>query len=334
MPPILRRYLIFSCVPLALLVIGTMGYYFIEDDYSLFDALYMTVITLTTVGYGEVRPLSPWGRAFTMVFLLVGVFSLFYSATEIIRGIITGELQDQFGRQRMARALAGMKDHVIICGFGRMGRYVAQEFARQGVGFVVVDRESEFPERFKISGGLPVIGDATNDDVLKRAGIDRARAIVSVLPNDAENLYVTMSARLLSPTVFIVARAESETAERKILQAGANRVVALYELGGNRIAQAVLRPTVMEFIELATRTEHLELQIEQTRLETGSPLLGTTLADSHIGKNLNVIIVAIKKNDGQMIYAPPPDTALGYGDTLVALGKRPQLNELERLARG
>lgn len=334
MPPLMRRYVIFGTVPLMLLLIGTLGYYFLEDDYTLFDALYMTVITLTTVGYGEVRPLSPLGRAFTMVFLLVGVFSLFYSATEIFRAIITGEFQDQFGRQRMARALAGMKDHVIICGFGRMGRYVAQEFARQGVGFVVVDRMPDFPERSKISGGLPVVGDATNDDVLKRAGIDRARAIVTVLPNDAENLYVTMSARLLSPTVFIVARAESETAERKILQAGADRVVAPYELGGNRIAQAVLRPTVMEFVELATRTEHLELQIEQTRLETGSPLLGTTLALSDIGKNLNVIIVAIKKRDGQMIYAPPPDTPLSYGDTLVALGKRPQLNELERLARG
>jgi voltage-gated potassium channel len=333
MSEIVRRYVIFGVIPLFLLALGTVGFYFIEEKFTLSDAFYMTVITLTTVGFGEVHPLSEMGRLFTAFLLLFGVFSLAFSVTELVRVVISGELHATFGRQRMARALAGMKDHVIICGYGRMGRHVAQELARQGVSFVVIDRSADFAERFKLSGGLAVVGDATMDEVLKRAGVDRARAVVSVLPHDAENLYVTMSVRMLCSEVFIVARAESEHAERKLLQAGANRVIAPYEIGGFRMAQAVLRPTVMEFIELATRTEQLELQIEQCRLENGSPLLGSTLASSNLGQNLGVVIVAIKKYNGTMIPIPPPDTLLGFGDVLVAMGRREPLQELERLAR-
>jgi voltage-gated potassium channel len=233
----------------------------------------------------------------------------------------------------MARSLAGLKDHVIICGYGRMGRYVCQEFSRQGLSFVIIDRRADLLQTFDLTGGLAVVGDATSDEVLRRAGVDRARAVVTVAPSDADNLYITLSARLLNPRLFIVARAEGEEAEQKLLRAGADRVVAPYALGGSKVTQAVLRPTVLEFIELATRTEHLELQIEQTAIGAGSPLIGATLTSSRLRHDLGLIIVAIKKRDGAMIYTPPAETLMEVGDTLVALGKRSQLDQLESLAR-
>ncbi|NBO93064.1 MAG: potassium channel protein [Planctomycetia bacterium] len=331
LPP--RLLLMFS-IPLVLILFGTLGYYFIEDDYSLFDALYMTVITITTVGYGETHPLTTYGRIFTIVLLLVGVFSVFYAATEIVRGVVSGEVQEHFGRQRMVRALAALKNHLIVCGYGRMGKHVCREFARQRIPFVVVDRSADFQTGFDIPGGIALAGDATRDEILKEAGVDRARALVTVVPHDAENLYVTMSARLLNSKLYIVARAETDEAERKLMRAGADRVIAPYALGGSRIAQAVMRPTVLEFIDLATRTEHLELQIEQTIINVGSPLIGASLMNSKLRQDLGLIIVAIKKSNGTMAYTPPPETILQTGDTLIALGRRDQLDNLEQLAKG
>lgn len=328
-----RRYLLLLLVPTFLVGGGTLGYYFIEEDYSLFDALYMTVITLTTVGYGEVHPLSLRGRAFTIFLLLGGVFTLFYVATEMIRGIISGEVQGHLGRRRMERSLAKLENHLIICGYGRMGKLVCREFSRQGLAFVVIDRREEVLRDFDLANGIALNGDATSDEVLRRAGVERARALVTTTASDADNLYVTMSARLLNERLFIVARAEGEPAEQKLLRAGANRVVAPYAIGGFRVAQAVLRPTVLDFIELATRTEHLDLQIEETRVAPGSRLAGVTLRDSTMRQELGIIVVAIKKEAGHVIYNPTGDAVMEAGDTLIALGRRPQLDQLEALAR-
>lgn len=326
-----RFYLLFVLLTILILV-GTFGYYFIEEEYTLFDALYMTVITLTTVGYGETKELSTAGRTFTMALLLVGVFTFFYSATEIVRSIVSGELQQLYGSELMARSLAGMRDHVIVCGYGRMGRHVCREFSRQDIDFVVIDADPEILKDFGLTGGLAVVGDCTSDDVLRRAGVERARGLVAVVPADADNLYITMSARLINSKLFIVTRAEGEQAEQKLLRAGADRVIAPYALGGSRIVQAVLRPTVMEFIELATKTEHLELQIEQTLIDARSSLVGTTLTNSRLRNDYGLIIVAIKKRHGAMVYTPPPETVLEAGDTLIALGRRSQLDQFERLA--
>lgn len=316
-----------------LLCVGTFGYYLIEPEYSLFDSLYMTVITLTTVGYGEVPvPLSTMGRVFTMFLLVGGVFTFFYAATELVRGIVSGEMQQLLGRQIMERSLAALSNHLIVCGYGRMGRFVCREFSRQGLKFVIIDSNPLLSESAQATGGLVVIGDATSDEVLRHAGVERARALVAVVPSDADNLYITMSARLINSKVFIVARAEGEQAEKKLLRAGADRVIAPYALGGTRIAQAVLRPTVVEFIELATRTEHLELQIEQTQIAAGSPLAEVSLGSSRLRPELGIIIVAIKKRHGAMIYTPSPETILEVGDILIVLGRRSQLDQLEKLA--
>jgi voltage-gated potassium channel len=320
-------------IPILLVLGGTYGYYIIEPEYTLFDSLYMTVITLTTVGYAEVHPLSTAGRAFTIALLLLGVFSLFFAGTELIRFIVSGEVHEIFGRRLVERNLAAINRHVIVCGYGRMGRYVCADFSRQGLPFVAIDRSADLLKDFRLPGGLPVVGDATSDEVLKRAGVDRARALVAAAPSDADNLYITMSARLMNAGLFIVSRAETEEAEQKLLRAGADRVVAPYALGGSKVTQAVLRPTVLDFIELATRTEHLELQIEETQVSAGSQLAGATLSASRMRPDLGLIIVAIKKRDGAMIYTPPPETVMEGGDTLIALGRRRQLDQLEAMAK-
>jgi len=252
----------------------------------------------------------------------------------MIRTIVSGEVQGILERRRMESRLAELSGHFIVCGFGRMGQRVCKEFSQQSIPFVVLERNHHLFEGFNLAHGIAVQGDAASDELLKRVGVERARALVTVLGSDADNLFITMSARLLNDRLFIVARAEGELAEQKLLRAGANRVVSPYALGGFKMAQAVLRPTVVDFIELATRTEHLELQIEETQILPGSRLVGATLRASRLRQDLGLIIVAIKKVQGRMIYTPPGDAVMEAGDTLIALGRRPQLDELEALAGG
>jgi voltage-gated potassium channel len=316
-----------------LLLIGTVGYHLLEG-LSYFESLYLTVITLSTVGYGDFKPVTDQGRIFTMALILGGVFNFLYAVTEIIRAVVSGEVQDVLGRQQMERNLAALHNHLIVCGFGRMGRLVCREFAKQKTPFVVIEREEELLEDFNIPPGIPLHGDATSDEVLKRAGIERARALVTVAASDADNLYITMSARLLNENLFIVARAEDAGSDQKLRRAGANRVVSPYRIGGTRVAQAVLRPTVVDFLELATETEHVDLQIEETQIVASSALAGSTLKDSRLRQDLGVIIVAIKKNTGQMVFNPPHDATLEVGDILIAIGDREHLVRLEALAKG
>jgi voltage-gated potassium channel len=327
-----RRLRALLVVALLLVLVGTLGYYFIEEKYTLFDALYMTVITLATIGYGEVHPLSTAGRVFTIVLILGGVATFLYAASEAVRAVVSGEVREVLGRQRMERSLAQMQDHLIVCGYGRMGRLVCQEFARQRLPFVVVEINPELLIGFDLPHGIPLNGDAASDEVLKQAGVERARGLVTVMSSDADNLYTTMSARLLNKKLFLVARVEDPKAEQKLRRAGANRVVSPYQIGGVRLAQAVLRPTVVDFIELATRTEHLELQIEESRVTPTSPLASATLKDSRIRADLKVIVVAIKKGAGEMVFNPAPETVIEAGDIIVAIGDRKHLDELEKLA--
>jgi len=328
-----RRLLLIVCIAALLIIVGTLGYHFLEG-WTLFDSLYATVVTLTTIGYGDFVPKTNGGKAFTMVLALGGVFTLFYLAADFIRFVVSGEVQTLLGKQRMERTLAERRDHVIVCGYGRMGRFVCHEFETEGVDFVVIDRREEALENFATPHGIAMHGDATSDDILKAAGVERARALVSVTPSDADNLFITMSARLMNDRLFIVARAESEHARQKLQRAGADRVVAPFVIGGSRVAQAVLRPAVVDFIDLATRTEFFDLQIEETHLSAGSPLVGRTLRESQVRERFGIMIVAIKKAAGGMLFNPPGDSRLDAEDTLIALGQRRQLDELERMAGG
>jgi voltage-gated potassium channel len=326
-----RPFLVAGLLLPAWVAIGTIGYRWIER-WSWFDSLYMTVITLTTVGYREVHPLSRAGESFTMVLCVGGIFTLFYATAAILGYIVRGEVFEYFGSRRMERALAELNDHVLVCGLGRMGRFVCHEFSGQKMPFVVIDRDADLLAEFKMPHGIPLHGDAASDEILQRAGIARARCLITVVPSDAANLYITMSARLLNEKLFIVARAEDESSEQKLLRAGASRVVSPYVIGGARVAQAVLRPNVVDFLELATRTEHLELNIEETAVSPESPLVGQSLETSGIRREFGLIIVAIKQAAGQMIFNPPHDTRLAPGDVLIMLGKRGDLDRLSATA--
>ena len=318
--------------PVVLMSTGTLGYRLIEG-WSLFDSLYMAVITLTTVGFGEVHPLSTAGRAFTIVLVLGGVFTFFYAATEVIGGLATGKLQRYLERQRMDRSLAAISHHMIVCGYGRMGQLVCADFVAQKLPFVVIERRGELLQGFDLPGGLPLQGDATDDALLRRAGIDRARALLSVVASDADNLFITLSARLLNEKLLIVARADSEAAMAKMERAGANRVVSPYIIGGTRVAQAALRPNVVDFLELATRAGHLELQLEETTLGEKSRLTGRSLLELGLPKEFGIIVVAVRRKEGTMLFNPSPDERLATGDTLISLGNRRQLDRLDALAR-
>ncbi|WP_162657569.1 potassium channel family protein [Tuwongella immobilis] len=320
--------IIFPAIPLT---IGTLGYRIIEGPHwTIADAFYMTSITLTTVGYLEVHELSNPGRMFTVFLAFSGIFALFFTATEIIRTIVSGEFRHLLGKERMARALAEMENHFIVCGYGRMGHQVCADFEKQRLPYVVIDQNEGVFKNFSSEFGVLLVGDATQDDVLRKAGITRAKAITSVLSSDAANLYIVLSARLLSDRLVIVARAEDSGAEEKLRRVGANKVISPYRISGHRIAQAVMRPTVVNFLEMATLDAHPELQIEEIRLHPNSPYVGKTLRIARIHQDLGIIIVGIVSANGHIQFSPQADTRLEAGDTLITLGRRTQLDQLLR----
>lgn len=316
-----------------LLGTGTVGYRWIEGEHwSYFDGFYMTAITLTTIGYGETHELSQPGRLFTVVLAYSGIFTLAYFASELVRAVVTGELRDVIGRQWVDDQLANLTGHVIVCGYGRMGRIVCAELERQKKRFVVIDKTPEMLKDLPYDFGLPLYGDATVDELLRKAGVERAKALVTVVGSDADNLYICLTARLLSPKLLIVARAEEEEAEAKLRKVGANKVISPYLAGGHRAVQAVLRPTVLHFMEMATRPEFMDLQIEEVRVTKGCELAGQSLRQARIHADLGIVVVAILRPGGELLYNPPADTVLEPDAVLIALGQRKQLDQLEKRA--
>jgi voltage-gated potassium channel len=327
-----RRFFLSVILVFIVLIGGTVGYTLIEEGWSILDALYMTVITLSTVGYQEVKPLSYTGRIFTSILIIVGIGVVFYVINNGIRAVFEGEFQNLLGRRKLEKRLKALKDHFIVCGYGRMGKIICKELRVKKVPFAVIDRE--FQELSEIEDTVFLYGDATNDELLKEAGIERAKGLISVLSTDAQNLYVVLSARELDPDLFIVARAGEEGSGQKLIRAGADRVVSPYHIGGLRIAHTVIKPAVVDFLEFATRSGNLELQMEEIKLEKGSPLIDKTIHEAGIGRDLGVIIVAIKRSDGDMKFNPLHYTKISAGDTLIAIGETEKLEILERLARG
>lgn len=329
LPRRLRRMLL---VPLGIVAVGTVSYPLIEGPpWTFFDGLYMTVITLTTLGYGEIpEPLSKPGRVFTMVLALGGIFVLFYIATDMIRSIVTGELRELLGQEHMDDQLKHLSGHLIVCGFGRMGRIVCDELERYHQRFVVIDTLTYHTD-WKYSYGLRIQGNATDDAVLKRAGIERANALIAVVGSDAENLYICLSARLLNPKLNLVARAEEEAAEAKLKRIGVNKVISPYLTGGHRAVQAVLKPTVLHFVEMTTRAAFDDLQVEELHVEIGSALAGKSLKEAKLSTQYGVTIVGVVQPNGKAMNAPTGETVIDAGTILVAVGKRANLEELERL---
>jgi voltage-gated potassium channel len=318
---------------LTVMAVGTVGYVVIEG-WSIWDAFYMTVITITTVGYREVHTLSRAGEAWTVVVLLIGVGTFFFSFTLFMTLLSEGRWTERRERKRLARMLDELTDHFILCGFGRMGEIIAREFSRHGVPFVVVERS---PDRMHLAmdlGYLAVEADASSEDVLRRVRIDRARGLVAAVSTDAENVYAVLSARLLKPDLFIVGRAETEDARTKLKRAGADRVISPYHIGGVQLAQTALRPAVVDFVELATSSENLDLNLEQVHIVERSALAGKTLIDAGVRQRFGVVVVGIRRADGRMEFNPEPDTTIRAGDDLVVLGRAASLKDLEAAAGG
>lgn len=313
---------------LAIIIIGTIGYSILVEDWNVIDALYMTIITISTTGFREVHPLTIPGKIFTIFLIISGVGTLAYTGGRTVQLLVETQL---FRRRRMSRKLVELKDHHIVCGYGRVGRGICDELHAAKTPFVVIEKEPEKIDQIIVQGFLFVNGDATSDDILISAGLKRAKGLVATLATDAENVFTTLSAKNINPNIFIVARAMAEETESKLMKAGANRVVKTAELGAQRMTNLLLRPGVVDFIDLVAFKKGPDLSIEEVSVRADSPLVNHTLGESPIRQNLNIIIVAIVREDKEYIYNPNSATVIKKGDRLIAIGKTENLVKLDEL---
>ncbi|MCP4291295.1 MAG: potassium channel protein [bacterium] len=305
------------------------------EGFSFMDALYMTIITVSTVGFNEVHVLDISGRIFVLVLIVTGLTVMTYTLGAVGKVIIEGSIQHYLGRQRMNREVENLKNHYMVCGHGRMGNILCEELQREGVDFVVIEQDPDKAQKLIEKGYLVVKGNATEDHVLETAGVRRAKGLVAVVSNNVNNLYITLSAREMSrqenPYLYILSRATDQSASEKITRAGANRVISPYAIGGMRIVQALLRPTVYDFVEVATQSSGLELMFEEFIVGMDSILNEIAIKDSNIRSDFDVIVIGIKKPNGQMIFNPGPNVTIHTGDELIVLGDRDQLKRLEKI---
>jgi voltage-gated potassium channel len=325
-----RRSLFIVLAITATLLTGTVGFTLIEK-WPPFDAFYMTLTTMTTVGYGEIHELSKAGRVFNSFLIIFGVTTIFIAIGAMTQTIIELEFGDLPGKRRNKRMIDKLTDHYIICGYGRVGRGAANELLHAGVPFVVVDINPERVERAILEGMLAVAADSTHDESLRQVGIDRARGLVAALATDADNLFVLLSAKGLNAKIYVAARAAEEGAEEKMRRAGADAVFAPYSLTGHRLAQSLLRPHVVQFLDFTTKDVGEDIAIEQVRVSGASQMATKTIREMQLGRDVGVIVMAIRKADGQMIFNPPADTGVHGGDYLIVMGRPGNLRTLETL---
>jgi voltage-gated potassium channel len=309
------------------ILFGTIGYETVEG-WDPLDSFYMTVTTLTTVGYGEIHPLSDYGRIFTIVLIIVGVFAVAVNLAAFARYLVEGEIRDFMEKRRTKREVERLADHYIICGYGRIGRVIADELFDHNVRFVVVDSSPERIDEVSKKGYPAVNGDSVNDEVLLSAGIMRAKGLIAAVGSPADNVYIIIAAKALKPDIFVMGRAHDETGEKRLRSAGADQVVCPYSIGGRRMANLILRPAVVEFLDFTIDKRDLELAIEQMRVDSGSSLIGKTIIDSEIRTKFGVIIVAVLRPNEKMVFNPPPQLVINENDTLIALGQMQNLKEL------
>jgi len=307
---------------------GVAGYNLIEG-WPLIDSLFMTIITLTTVGYGEIHPLSSTGRLFTIVLIALGVGFVAYTLGSLTHWIVESQMRQILGRRRLQKQIERLEGHYIICGFGRMGTTICSDLAANAVPFVVIEKDDEVIEKEIPQNFLYLQGDSTDDDMLLAAGIRRAKGLVAVAASDVDNVYITLTARQLNPELFILSRAADETAERKLKQAGASRVISPYQIGARRMVLAVLRPAVIDFLDAAMNETDFDLQMEEHLVGATSRLAGRSLLESNIRKEHGLIVVAIKRSRGEMVFNPPADTSIEKGDKLITMGPRENLDKLD-----
>jgi voltage-gated potassium channel len=318
---------------LGLLLFGTVGFKLVEQ-WDLFTCFYMTLITLTTVGYGEPVGMDLHGRYFAIVLILFGVVTMSYVLSAVSHRLIHSELLATIGKRNVFKDISKLENHFIVCGAGRMGSSIIKALSADDCDFVIIETSESLADRYLAQGHLVLIGDATSEEVLRQAGAERARALVCVLSTDADNVYVALTARELNPKLYIVTKANDESAVNKMRQAGASKVVLPIQIGSHQIIQALLRPAVADFVEMATMSRDLDLTLEEIKIEGGSPLIGKALRDSGIRSDLEVIVIAAVHDNGEKSFNPSGDMQLKAQDRLVVVGKPTKIKQLESLAVG
>jgi voltage-gated potassium channel len=331
----MKKTLLSIIALVAILTFGSLGYMILEDA-SFDDGLYMTMITVTTVGYGEMVHLSPAGRHFTMVLILIGVGYVMVVFREITESVVEGGIRSALGKRNMSKKLEKMRDHYVVCGFGRIGQVICQLLKENNKKFVIIEKSDEEIEQILELGYMALKGDASDDDMLIQAGVARAKGLVGVVSSDADNVYISLSARSLNPELYIVARSSGDRrAEEKLKRAGADQVISPYYIGAFRMASLILRPTVTDFIDLAVSGSDLGLRLEEIVVTANATtLVNKTLMESEIRKNFNIIVVVIKRKAGHSVFNPTPITLIEEGDTLVVLGEVEQIKALEKTMSG
>lgn len=316
---------------LALVALGTAGYVFVEG-WNVRDALFMTIITLSTVGYQEVHNLTPLGQVFTIVLIVFGVSTVFWAVASLFEIVVSERLWHTLKRRKMENQIALLKDHYIVCGYGRMGQEIVRVFRRTNVPHVVVETNPEQVPKL-VDQGIPFVeGDASDDKILVAAGISRAKGLVTVGPTDEGNVFITLTARGLNPGLFIIARSIREDNEDKLKRAGANRVMSPYTTGGRRMAFAALRPHVVEFLDATIHADNVVFELEDILVTGKSPFVGKAIKDSRIREISGATILAVKNSDGSLNYNPRSDTVMKNGDVLIMVGTTQELADAAKYA--
>ena len=312
---------------LATIAFGTGGYIVVEGM-TPFDAFYMTLITISTTGFMEVQPLSTAGRGITIVIIVLGISLVTYSLSQIARYFVEGELRKVLGRRKLEKQISALQDHYIICGYGRIGNIIVHELRTTKTPLVVVEQDPASIEMLEAEGILYLNMDATSDEALIAAGLDKARGLVTAVSSDADNVFIALSAKGMRPDIFILARASDVKNEGKLLRAGASRVVCPYMMGGRRMAEILRKPTVVDFLDQTMMHTELGLQMEEAVVAEDSPIIGKTLITSNLRQDFGVIIVAIKRTTGEMVFNPGPGETFNAGDVIVAIGKKTELQRM------
>lgn len=324
-----RQTLISVALSVVLILGGSLGYMVIEG-WNFFDSLYMTVITIATVGYSEIHEVSVAGRTFTLLLIFLGVGYFLYVASGLIQILVEGRIRHVMGRHKLHRRIKGLKNHFIVCGYGRIGRALTGHLIQRYLDVVVIEQNKERQPRMDEDGILYLMGEATSEEMLIKAGARRAKGIVTAVGTDADNVFLVLIAKQINPDIFVVARASQNATKKTLVAAGADKVVSPYDLGARRMAHAILRPTVIEFLEMAFADEETDVQVEELPVSADSRLSGVTLMDSGIRQKYNLIIITIKKADGNMHFNPGADARIEAGDTVIVVGQGKDLKRLER----
>lgn len=313
-----------------ILIVGSGGYLFIEG-WSLVDSFYMTVITLSTVGFQEVQPLSEMGRAFTALLIFLGISAFGYAFGSIVAFFVEGELVNLIRSRKMGKIIETLQDHIIICGHGSEGSHAAAELQTKKVQIVIIEKDEVMAEKLTEDGLLVIAGDATEDDILIRAGVSTAKGLIAAVSEDMQNVFVTLTARGFNPNLTIVSKASEEGSVAKLYRAGANKVISSAEIGGRRMASVLIRPTTVNFLDVIASDQELSLRLEEILITEISPFDGRSILDLHIRAKTGVLVIGYARQGQKIKINPEAGTVLQAGDLLIVLGNDDQLSSLQKL---